>query len=90
MKLLVTDALSVAPPDNEETVHKLLMRGGVAIVENADLSGVPDGDYMIFAYPIKYGSCDGAPVRAVLLCADAPAEETKTDDDAELLEETAD
>ena len=96
VKLLVTDALSVAPPDNEEAVHKLLMRGGVAIVENADLSGVQDGDYMIFAYPIKYGGCDGAPVRAVLLCADTPAaekmpaEETKTDDDAEPVEETAD
>lgn len=71
VKLLVTDAMSVAPEDNEETVHKLLMCGGVAIVENADLSEVPEGDYLIFAFPVKLGGCDGAPVRAVLLQADA-------------------
>ena len=68
MKLLVTDAVSVGPSDNEAAVHLILMEHGVAIVENAVLSGVPDGDYLIFAFPVKYGGCDGAPVRAVLVC----------------------
>ena len=67
VKLLVTDALSVGPQDNEAAVHTILMRGGVAIVENADLSAVPDGDYLIFSFPVKITGCDGAPVRAVLL-----------------------
>ena len=71
VKLLVTDALSVAPADNELAVHRILLGGGVAIVENADLSGVPDDDYLIFAFPVKLGGGDGAPVRAVLLHAES-------------------
>ena len=70
VKLLVTDALSVAPPDNEAAVHVILARGGVAIVENAVLDGVADGEYLIFAFPAKYAGCDAAPVRAVLLQSD--------------------
>ena len=31
------------------------------------LSAVPEGDYLLFAFPLKLGGCDGAPVRAVLL-----------------------
>ena len=64
---LVTDAVSVGPADNEAMIHGILMNGGVAIVENAVLDAVPDGDYLLFAFPMKYAGCDGAPVRAVLL-----------------------
>ena len=67
VKLVVTDAMSIAPEDNEAAVHKILLRAGVAILENADLDAIPEGDYMIFAFPIKIAGCDGAPVRAVLL-----------------------
>ena len=67
IKALLTDAVSVAPSDNEEAVHKLLMEGEVAIIENVCLDGVEDGDYLLFAFPVKYGGCDGAPVRAVLI-----------------------
>ena len=67
VKLVVTDAPSIAPEDNEAEVHRILMRAGVGIVENAEFSGVADGDYLIFAFPVKIGGCDGAPVRAVLL-----------------------
>ena len=65
--LLVTDATSVAPQDNAFNVHYILFKGGIAVIENAVLDDVPDGDYLIFAFPVKYGGCDGAPVRAVLL-----------------------
>ena len=67
VKLLVTDALSVAPLDNEASIHITLFQAGVAVVENAVLDGVEDGEYLIFAFPAKYGGCDGAPVRAVLI-----------------------
>lgn len=67
IKLLVTDALSVGPHDNEASIHTTLFRAGVAVVENAVLDGVQDGEYLIFAFPIKYAGCDGAPVRAVLI-----------------------
>ena len=64
---IVTDAMSIAPPDNEAEIHALILGSGIAIVENVDLTGVEDGDYTLCAFPIKYGNCDGAPVRAVLL-----------------------
>lgn len=68
VKALVTDALSVAPADNEDAIHLILFNAGVAVVENAILDGVEDGEYLLFAFPVKYGGCDGAPVRAVLIC----------------------
>jgi len=67
VKTVVTDALSVAPEGNEAEIHKILARGGAAIIENVILDEASDGDYMLFAFPIKYGGCDGAPVRAVLI-----------------------
>ena len=67
IKAVLTDAVSVAPDDNEESIHHLLMEGNVAVIENVTLEGVEDGDYLLFAFPVKYGGCDGAPVRAVLI-----------------------
>lgn len=70
VKTLVTDALSVGPADNEAGIHRILFAGDVAVVENAVLDGVDDGEYLLFAFPVKYGGCDGAPVRAVLIAED--------------------
>lgn len=67
IRALVTDAVSVGPEDNEAAIHTILQSAGVAIVENADLGGVEDGDYLLFAFPMKLSGADGAPVRAVLL-----------------------
>lgn len=67
IKLVVTDSLSVAPLDNEAAIHRILFEAGTAIVENAVLDEVEDGDYLIFAFPAKYDGCDAAPVRAVLI-----------------------
>ena len=64
---IVTDAMSIAPPDNEAEIHKLIMGSGIAVIENVILDGVKDGEYTLSAFPIKYGDCDGAPVRAVLI-----------------------
>ena len=64
---VVTDALSVAEPDSEAAIHTLLANAGVAIIENVVLDNVTDGKYLLFAFPVKYGGCDGAPVRAVLI-----------------------
>ncbi len=46
--------------------HHVLHRGGVAILENLDLSAVPPGDYELIALPLKIVGGDSAPVRAVL------------------------
>ena len=50
----------------DETVHKSLLSAGVVLLEGLALQGVEDGTYELFAFPLKLGGCDGAPVRAVL------------------------
>ena len=67
IKTVVTDAWSVAPLDNEAEIHGILLRAGVALVENVTLEEVADGDYLLAAFPVKLKDCDGAPVRAVLI-----------------------
>ncbi|OQA16357.1 MAG: Kynurenine formamidase [Firmicutes bacterium ADurb.Bin356] len=67
IKTVVTDAWSVAPLDNEAQIHEILLSAGIAVVENVILDGVADGDYTLCAFPTKFGGCDGAPVRAVLI-----------------------
>ena len=67
IQTVLTDAVSIAPQDNEAAVHSILMRAGIAILENAALDAVPDGDYLLFAFPLKIAGSDGAPVRAVLV-----------------------
>ena len=46
--------------------HHVLYRGGVAILENLDLRGVPEGDYELIALPLKIVDGDSSPVRAIL------------------------
>jgi len=67
---IVIDALSVAPPDKEAEIHQAVMAPGIAVIENVILDGVEDGEYILSAFPIKLGGCDGAPVRAVLIIED--------------------
>jgi len=67
---IVTDAMSIAPPGNEIEIHSLILGAEIAVVENVILDGVEDGNYILSAFPIKYGDCDGAPVRAVLITRD--------------------
>ena len=40
---------------------------GVPILEGLDLGGVPDGNYILAAFPLKLEGLEAAPVRAVLL-----------------------
>ena len=46
--------------------HHTLYEGGVAILENLDLSGVPAGDYELIALPLRIVGGDSSPVRAIL------------------------
>ena len=46
--------------------HRVLCSGGVAILENLDLTRVPAGDYHLAALPLKIVGSDSSPVRAVL------------------------
>lgn len=46
--------------------HHVLHEGGVAILENLDLSRVPPGDYELIALPLRIVNGDSSPVRAIL------------------------
>ena len=64
--MIGTDAQSIAPEYEETQTHKILAEAGIAILENLDLSDISDGDYEIFAFPIKLGGLEAAPCRAIL------------------------
>lgn len=46
--------------------HKALFAGGVAILENLDLTGAAPGRWELIALPLRIEGGDAAPVRAVL------------------------
>ena len=46
--------------------HKALLRGGVAILENLDLTRARTGRWKLIAPPVRYRGLDAAPVRALL------------------------
>lgn len=46
--------------------HNILLEGSVSLLENLDLSAVPDGVYELIALPLKIVGGDAAPVRAIL------------------------
>ena len=65
--LLGVDGLTVGPLDAPMEVHLILLRRGIAILENLDLSKIKPGKYTLCAAPLKIGGGDGAPCRAVLI-----------------------
>lgn len=67
LDLVGIDSLSVGGQGNEARAHRELMYNGIAILEGIDLSKVEDGDYFLFAAPIKIGDAEAAPCRAVLI-----------------------
>ena len=46
--------------------HNVLKSGGIAILENLDLSQVPAGDHELIALPLRIVGSDSSPVRAIL------------------------
>lgn len=61
------DTQSVDHKDSKTLdAHKALLAGGVAILENLDLSAARPGPYELMAFPLKLVGADASPVRAVL------------------------
>lgn len=67
VKLVGTDAASIAPSFDEIKPHRVLARAGIAVLENLNLSKVKDGEYELCAFPIKLCGLEAAPCRAILL-----------------------
>ncbi len=65
--LIGTDSQSIGTYSDEFSSHVALLSYGIAVVENLDLRGVPDGLYRLCAAPVKIAGAEGAPCRAVLI-----------------------
>jgi arylformamidase len=65
--LLGVDAPSVDAWNSESlSVHRILLKQKIAILEGLRLGSVPAGDYELICLPLKLDGRDGAPVRAIL------------------------
>ena len=68
VRLVGTDAPSMDAFDSKDLeTHHVFMEGGVAILENLVLTGVPPGDYTLIALPLRLTDADSSPVRAILI-----------------------
>lgn len=67
IKLIGTDAPSIAVSFDEMRTHLELARAGIAVLENLVLDGVKDGVYTLSAFPIKLSDAEAAPCRAILI-----------------------
>ena len=67
IRLLGVESQSVGPINAPAEVHRILLGAGIILLEGLDLSQAPPGKYILSAFPLKLGGCEGAPVRAVLI-----------------------
>jgi len=67
VRLVGADTLSIEPDSTDYPVHRILLGGGVVIVEGLDLSAVAPGSYQLVCLPLRIVGGDGAPARAVLI-----------------------
>ena len=71
MNILGVEAPSVADVNDIEEVtriHKILLGGGVTIVEGlTNLDSLTQERALFVALPLKVEACDGAPVRAIAI-----------------------
>ena len=61
-----TDALGIERSQPGHPTHKTLMEGGIIIIEGLRLKDIKEGEYMMYALPLKIRGGDGAPARVVL------------------------
>jgi arylformamidase len=66
IKLIGIDYLSIQPFYGPTSVHEILMKKKIAILEGLNLSHVPAGRYELICLPLKLMGVEGAPARAVL------------------------
>lgn len=67
VKLIGIDYLSIAPFENGDQTHVVLLENEIIVIEGLNLKEVNPGVYQLIALPIKLQGADGAPARVVLL-----------------------
>jgi len=66
LEVIGVDYLSVAPFDDPEPTHRILLEAGVLIIEGLALSRIEPGAYTLLCLPLKIGGSDGSPARVLL------------------------
>ena len=65
--LVGVESQSIATIEAPAAIHRIVLGQGVVALEGLVLTDVPDGEYFLFAAPIKLGGSDGSPCRAILI-----------------------
>ena len=60
------DSLGIERSQPGHETHKILMGSGAIIIEGLRLKDIREGEYMMYALPLKIFGGDGAPARVVL------------------------
>lgn len=60
------DSLGIERSQPGHETHNILMNSGAIIIEGLRLKDITEGDYMMYALPLKIRGGDGAPARIVL------------------------
>ncbi|MBN1624738.1 MAG: cyclase family protein [Clostridia bacterium] len=61
-----TDALGIERSQPGHETHKILLGNGIIIIEGLRLAGIDEGEFMMYALPLRIKGGDGAPARVIL------------------------
>ena len=67
LRTVGVEGMTVGTDGTIAQVHRTLLGAEIYIMENLDLSAVPEGEYFLSALPLKMAGMDGSPIRAVLI-----------------------
>ncbi|MHB8133978.1 MAG: cyclase family protein [Anaerolineaceae bacterium] len=67
VKLVGIDYLSIAPYEEPDEVHRILLVAGVVVLEGLNLYGISIGNYKLICLPLNITGVEGAPARVILL-----------------------
>ncbi len=67
IQLIGIDYLNIERPNSHDfSVHKILLKNEVVIIESLNLSDVENGIYNLLAIPLKFKNCEASPIRALI------------------------
>lgn len=66
VRLIGIDYLSIQRYELTTDIHRVLLEGGIAILEGLDLRDITPGEYELVCLPLRMASVEAAPARAIL------------------------
>ncbi len=60
------DAMSIGRGETNTRVHEIILGAGIGVLEDVRLAKVPQGDYLITAFPLLLEGREASPTRAIL------------------------